>query len=99
MKSLYSGGPNGLCYIFVLVHNATTDSSIGLKHIVNAYETLIILSRKSISAPSDQFIQPLPLHVHFETNGGVDPRGTTFPKPDFVSLSFLGWEHGQSFSK
>ena len=95
-KCLYSGGPNGLRRIFVSVHNATTDGSTGIKHIANAYEALINLSRKSRSAPSDQFTHPLPYHVHFETNGGDDYRGTTFPKPGRVSWSFLDWEHGHS---
>ena len=45
-KCLYSGGPNGLCRIFVLVHNETTDGSTGIKHISNVYEALINLSRK-----------------------------------------------------
>ena len=34
-KYLYSGGPNGLRRIFVLVNSTTTDGSTGLKHIVN----------------------------------------------------------------
>ena len=59
-KCLYSGGPNGLCRIFVSVHNETTDGSTGIKHIVNVYDALINLSRKSRSAPSDQFIHQWP---------------------------------------
>ena len=35
-KSLYSGGPNGICRIFLLVDSTTTDGSTGIKHIVNA---------------------------------------------------------------
>ena len=97
-RSLYSGGPNGIFRIFVLVDSTTTDGSTGLKHIANAYKALINLSIKARSAPSDQFIQPLPYRVHFEINGGVDHRGTTFPKPGCVSRSFLGWEHGHSCS-
>ena len=31
--SIYSDGTNGLGIIFVLVHNATTNRSTGLKHI------------------------------------------------------------------
>ena len=88
-KYLYSGGPNGLRRIFVLVNSTTTDASTGLKHILNAYEALINLSIKSSSAPSGQIIQPLPYHVHFETNGSVDHRGSTFTKPGCVSCSFL----------
>ena len=95
-KSLHSGGPNGLCRIFVFVDSTTTDGSTGIKHIVNAYKALINFSRKARSAPSDQFIQPLPYRVHFETDGGVYHRGTTFPKPGCVSWSFLDWEHGHS---
>ena len=38
---IYSGGTNGLGSIFVLVHNATTDPSTGLKYIENSYEVLI----------------------------------------------------------
>ena len=98
-KSLYSGGPNGICCIFVSVHNATTDASTGIKHIVNAYDTLIVISREASSAPSDQFIQPLTYHVHFETNDGFDHRGKTSTKPDCVSLSFLSWENGHSCGK
>ena len=59
-KSIYSGGANGICRIFVSVHNVTTDGSTGLKHIVNSYKALIIISRQSRFAPSDQFIQTLP---------------------------------------
>ena len=77
-KLLYSGGPNGLGRIFVLVHNATTNHSTGLKNIANAYEVLINLSRKSRSAPDGQFVQPLPYRVHFETDGGTDHRATLF---------------------
>ena len=98
-KCLYSGEPNGLCRIFVLVHNATTDGSTGLKHIVNAYEALIILSRKARSDPYDQFMHPLFYQVHFENNDGVDHKGTTFPQPGCVSWYFLGWEHGHSCGK
>ena len=36
-ESLYSDGPNGLGRIFVLVHNATTGPSDGIKHIANSY--------------------------------------------------------------
>ena len=56
-ESLYSDGPNGLGRIFVLVHNATTDPSTGIKHIANSYEVLINLSRKSRYAPYYQFVQ------------------------------------------
>ena len=45
-KFLYSGGSNGLGRILVSVHNATTNSSDGIKHIGNAYKVLIHLSRK-----------------------------------------------------
>ena len=90
-KCLYSVGPNRLCRIFVSFHNSTTDGSTGIKHIANAYEALINLSRKSRSAPSDQFIHILPYHVHFKTNGGDDYRSTTFPKTGCVSWSFLDW--------
>ena len=88
-KYLYSGGPNGFCHIFVLVNSITTDGSTRLKHIVNAYESMINLSIKSSSVPSGQFIQPLTYHMHFETDGSVDHRGTTFTKPGCVSWSFL----------
>ena len=77
-KSLYSGGPNGLGCIFVLVHNETTYPSTGLKNIANAYKVLINLSRKSRSVPDDQFVQTLPYRVHFETDGGTDHRDTLF---------------------
>ena len=77
-ESLYSGWPNGIGSIFVLVHNAITDCSTGIKHIANSYEVLINLSRKARSAPSDQSIQQFTYHVHFETYGGVDHRGTNF---------------------
>ena len=90
-KYLYSGVPNGIRHIFVLVNSTTTDGSAGLKHIINAYEALINLSIKSRFAPSGQFIQPLTYHVQFETDGNVDHRGTTFPRPGSVSWSFLSW--------
>ena len=89
-KYLYSGGTNVPGYIFLLVHNSTTDRSNRLKHISNTYEVLINLSRKSRSTPSDQFTQPFPYHFHFETDVSVDHRGTFF-KPGCISWSFLGW--------
>ena len=78
-KCLYSVGTNVLRRIFILVHNATTDGSTGIKHIVNMYQAPINLSIKSRSAPSDQFIHPLTYHVWFENGDGNDHRGTTFP--------------------
>ena len=75
---LFSGGPNGLGRIFVLVHNTTTDPSTGPRHIVNVYEVLINLSRKSRSAPDDQFVHPLPYRLHFETHGGLSHRDIIF---------------------
>ena len=62
-KCLYSVGPNALRCIFILVHNATTDGSTGIKHIVNMYQAPINLSRKARSDPSDHFIQPLTYNV------------------------------------
>ena len=43
-ESLYSSGTNLLGYIFVSLHNATTDCSTGLKYIENTYDVLITFS-------------------------------------------------------
>ena len=88
---LYSGGPNGLDSILVSVHNKTTDPSTGLKHIKNAYEVLIKLSIKSRSAPDDQFDQPLPYRVHFDTYCGTYRRATLFSNQIvYLSLFLIG---------
>ena len=80
---------------FVLVHNETTDPSTGLKHIVNSYEVLIKLSRKSRSAQDNQFVHPFPYPVNFEADGGTDHRATIL-KLDCISWSFIDWKHGYS---
>ena len=90
-ESLYSGGINGLGRIFVLVNNATTDPSTGLKHIANAYEVLTCLSKKSRSAPDDQFVQTLPYRVHFETDVGTDHRATIFSN-QIACIGIFFWE-------
>ena len=87
---LYSGGPNGLGRIFVSVHNSTTDPSTGLKNIANAYKVLINLSREPRSTPDEQFVQPLPYHVHFETDGGTDHRATIFQTRLHILVFFIG---------
>ena len=95
VELLYSGGPNGLGRIFVSVHNATTDPSTELKNVANAYEVLINLSEKSRSAPDDQFVQPFPYRVKFETDGGTNHRAMIF-KIYCISWYFLYWKHGYS---
>ena len=87
-KSIYSGRPNGLGCIFVLVQNATADPSTGLKNISNAYDVLNNVSRKSRSDPDDHFVQPFTYCVHFETDGGTDHRDTLFQ----TRLHILMWK-------
>ena len=90
-KLLYSGGTNGPGRIFVSVHNAITNLSTVIKHIANVYKVLINLSRKSRSAPDDQFVQTFTYRVHFETDGGTDHRATLFKNQiSYLGLFFIG---------
>ena len=44
-----------------------------------------------MSAPDDQFVQPLPYHVHFEIDGGTDHRATLFSNHiAYLGLLFIG---------
>ena len=52
---------------------------------------MINLSRKSRSAPDDQFVQPLTYHVYFETDGGTDNRAMLFSNQiAYLGLFFIG---------
>ena len=57
---------------------------------------MIKLSRKSRSAPDDQFIQPFPYRVHFDTYGGTVHGPTLFSNKIAYLVSFLDWKYGYS---